>query len=186
MSVPPLLYAIPVPKYKRRYLVMVGDGLSILRILQFRERIAPNHLHKFVENYEQVKEIRKALARIVVVPGDLHLGGFHFLQSVYDFFSGGFLQPMHALLGWKRLRHTDVSQTYFVADDLAELVFEQVQLFLYKRSLKERLKLSLHDAISIKNVKGKLKKPWRLLNLTLMILAKGTPRFFACLPILTG
>jgi hypothetical protein len=74
-----------VADIKERWLVLIGDGLTVQRILQFREKLGPKET-TFIDNYEQVKSIGKALEHIAVCPGDLHGGGFHFLQPIYDIF----------------------------------------------------------------------------------------------------
>jgi len=86
-------------------------------------------LFSFMENYEQVREIRQAMDHVAVFPGDLHLGGFHFLQSIYNIFYGGLLQPMQAALGWKRIRYADVSQCYKVANNLTCFCREGIEFF---------------------------------------------------------
>ena len=62
----------------------------------------------FRQYYKQSLVFSQAMNRVVMIPGDLHGGGFHFLAVVYLLFYGGFLQPLQYALGWKRIRGTDI------------------------------------------------------------------------------
>jgi hypothetical protein len=115
----------------QRWLIMIGDGLTVQRILQYRDRLAPKEIHSFAENYEQVRDLRVALGHIAIVPGDLHAGGFHFLQPIFDLFFPALIQPIQAKMQWKRLKYRDVSQSYKVAVDVSGLCCEAIELFLF-------------------------------------------------------
>jgi hypothetical protein len=69
----------------------------------------------------------------LMIPGDLHGGGIHFLSVSYLLFYGGFLQPLQYALGWKRIRGTDVTKTYQQCAALALLVLGELERGLYGR-----------------------------------------------------
>jgi hypothetical protein len=49
----------------------------------------------FQEFYHKSTIFAQALNRIIMVPGDLHGGGFHFFMVVFQLFYGGFLQALN-------------------------------------------------------------------------------------------
>jgi hypothetical protein len=68
----------------------------------------------------------------LMIPGNLHGGGFHFLAVVYLLYYGGFLQAIQFALGWKRIRGSDVTKTYQQCASLALLVLGEVERGLYR------------------------------------------------------
>ena len=128
----------PADDIKDCWLLLVGDGLSLQRIMQFKEKISPKHIHSFTKNYYQARHIREALERVVIVPGDLHAGGFHFLQPIFDLYYHALLHPFQVLLGWKRVRYGDVTQCYKIACDLATFVDRQGVRYLFRLFMGQR------------------------------------------------
>jgi hypothetical protein len=85
----------------------------------------------FQEFYHKSTIFAQALNRIIMVPGDLHGGGFHFLMVVFQLFYGGVLQAFQTALGWKKIRGTDVTKTYEQSAQLASLVLAEVERQMY-------------------------------------------------------
>jgi hypothetical protein len=86
--------------------------------------------------------IQKALGQIIHIPGDLHGGCFHFLSAIYNIFYGALLQPIQSLLGWKRIKGTDVTKCYQQAAGLAMMVACEIDrqlISFYFHSLYENM-----------------------------------------------
>jgi hypothetical protein len=82
-----------------RWLILVSDGLSHLRVANFKDCME-DQSRNFQEFYHKSTIFAQALNRIIMVPGDLHGGGFHFvLMVVFQLFYGGFLQAFQTALG---------------------------------------------------------------------------------------
>ena len=121
------IYA-PVDGWEKKWLFLVGDGLSLDRIFQFFDdvmAITDAKTMSFCNAYRQAMAITQVLHRIVPINGDLHVR-FHMLDSVYRLFYGGFLQCFQHRLKWKRLDAQDVSHSYRLAHRLAVIVFEEL------------------------------------------------------------
>ena len=86
--------------YKERYVMLVGDGLSQVRVKTF-ENLIQESSFRFKENFRATDMIRRALSQVIHVTGDLHGGRFHFLATIYSLFYGSFIQYIQILLGWK-------------------------------------------------------------------------------------
>lgn len=73
------------PNADQCYLLMVGNGLTQMCAKPFSEMI-----HKTSSLYGPCHKItvmlQKALDRVIFLPGDLHGGGFHIMQVVYNLF----------------------------------------------------------------------------------------------------
>ena len=113
------------PNWKQQALVVIGDGLSLDRIRQFFDdikEITYGTVSSFKDTYLQSLVLNQALSRVVPVPGDLHTS-FHQLDSIYQIFWGGFLQPICWRLGWKKVKGTDVTATYSQCRMLADLMY---------------------------------------------------------------
>jgi hypothetical protein len=76
--------------------------------------------------------VAKALDRLVLVVGDLHGGGFHFLGAVYSLFYGAFMQPAQFTIGWKRIKGLDVTKNYQQSAALATMMLGEVERGLYQ------------------------------------------------------
>jgi hypothetical protein len=87
--------------------------------------------HNFQEFYHKSTIFAQALNRIIMVPGDLHGGGFQFFMVVFQLFNGGFLQAFQTALGWKKIRGTDFTKTYEQSAQLASLVLAEVERQMY-------------------------------------------------------
>jgi hypothetical protein len=118
--------------YENRWLITYGDGLSQMRVRSYSDTINAASVN-FREYYEQSTLFSRALDRVVMVPGDLHGGGFHFLGVVFILFYGSFMQPVQYAMGWKRIRGSDVSKTYQQSALLALIVLNEVERGLYGR-----------------------------------------------------
>ena len=113
-----------------RWLILVGDGLSHVRVANFKDCME-DRSRNFQELYHKSTIFAQALGRIVMVPGDLHGGDFHFLMVIFHLFYGGFLQVIQVALGWKKIRGTDVTKTYEQLAQLAIIVLTEVERQLY-------------------------------------------------------
>jgi hypothetical protein len=69
-----------------RYLFLVGDALSIVRCLSFQRDLLQREGRSFCTCYKERQVIRKALNQMVIIPGDLHEGGFHQYTLFYPAF----------------------------------------------------------------------------------------------------
>jgi hypothetical protein len=119
-----------------RWLILVGDGLSHVRVANFKDCME-DRSRNFQEFYHKSTIFVQALNRIVMVPGDLHGGGFHFLMVIFQLFYGGFLQVIQVALEWKKIRGTNVTRTYEQSAQLAIIVLTEVE--------QERFPLTQHQ-----------------------------------------
>lgn len=79
--------------YKERYLLMVRDGLPQMRAKQFSDLIDETST-SYGPRHEVTVMLQKALDQVVFIPGNLHSGGFHIMQIVYNLFYGSILQKV--------------------------------------------------------------------------------------------
>ena len=93
--------------YKGRHLVVVGDGLSQIRVRKFSQLINETCFSLGKEQHATAM-IHKAMKPILNFTGDLHGGCFHFLAAGYSIFCASLIQPIHNLLGWNCISGTDV------------------------------------------------------------------------------
>ena len=82
------------------FLVMVGDGLSQMRARQFSELIDET-CTSYSPWHRVTTTLQKVLEQVIFIPGDLHGGGFHIMQVIYNLFYGALLQKLQAVLKWK-------------------------------------------------------------------------------------
>jgi hypothetical protein len=78
--------------YESKWMITVGDGLSQMRMRQYNESVDAAASVNFRQYYRQSIVFSKAMNRVLMIPGDLHGGGFHFLATVYLLYYGSFLQ----------------------------------------------------------------------------------------------
>ena len=109
--------------YKTWFVMLVGDGLSQIRVKTFEKMIEDSSFH-FKETHKATTTIRKALGQVIHITGDLHGGCFHFLSAMYSLFYGSFIQFMQILLGWKRIHGSDVTKCYLQAACLVLMICE--------------------------------------------------------------
>jgi hypothetical protein len=125
--------------YKERRLMIVGDGLSQIRVRTFADLMAETSYSKFDDDHENCNVIQKALKQTINITGDLHGGCFHFLQAVFHLFFGSIIQPIQVLLGWKRIRGSDVTKCYQQAASLAILIADEIDRQMFGTFLVEML-----------------------------------------------
>jgi hypothetical protein len=114
--------AVKLPDdYKKRWLVLVGDRLSQMRLQAFKDMLN-TYLYSFEKRYDMAQLLSKALDQCVALPGDLHGGGFHFLVVVYNLYYGGFIQP---------IRGRDTTHCYQQASGLVTMILLEVERQLY-------------------------------------------------------
>ena len=75
--------------------------------------------------------IYKATKQIINVTGDLHGGWFYFLAAGNSIFYASLIQPIHNLLGWKRISGTDVTKCYQQAAGIDILIADKLEKNLY-------------------------------------------------------
>ena len=73
----------------KRYLVIVGDGLSQMPALIFNKLIK-DLLSSFGAQHKTTAKVAKGMQQIIHVPGDLHGGCFHFLSAIYSLYYAAF------------------------------------------------------------------------------------------------
>jgi hypothetical protein len=112
--------------YEEKYLMLVGDGLSQIRVRTFTNLI-DTHSYSYNEKREQTLMIQKAMKQVVNVTGDLHGGCFHFLSAIFALYYGSLIQPIQTLLGWKRIRGSDVTKCYQQAAGLALMISHELE-----------------------------------------------------------
>jgi hypothetical protein len=78
---------------------------------------------------------QQASSCLQMVPGMFHVS-MHQLNLLYNFFYGGFMQPVQTLLGWRRIRK-DVTTRYQYCACLATLMHEECTRLLYVTWLKD-------------------------------------------------
>ena len=89
--------------YKDRWLMVIGDGLTQIRVRTFIELIESS-CYDFGEKQAKTEMIKEALGQIIHVTGDLHGGLFHFLAAIYSLFYPCLIQIIQIILGWKQSR----------------------------------------------------------------------------------
>ena len=129
------------PNASKRYLLMVSDGLTQMRAKQFNKLIEETS-HSFGPRYKVTVMLQKAMDQVNFIPGDLHGGGFHIMQVVYNLFYGAFIQKIQAVLKWKRICGSDVSKCYQQATSLASIFATELEHGV----LAEYIKIVHHSA----------------------------------------
>ena len=71
-------------------------------------------------------EVTKSL-QLIHVPRDLHGGCFHFLSAIYSLYYGALIQPIQALVGWKRIKGSDITKCYQQAAGLAIMIASELE-----------------------------------------------------------
>ena len=74
--------------------------------------------------------IRRALGQVIHVTGDLHGWRFHFLATIYSLFYGSLIQYIQVLLGWKKIRGSDVTNCYQQATGLVLMTADEADKLL--------------------------------------------------------
>ena len=114
------------PNYKEKYMMLVGDGLSQVRVKSL-EDLVKNSSFWFSNQQETAHMIHEALGQVINITGDLHGGRFHFLASIYNLYYGSIIQFCQHLLKWKRIRGTDVTKCYQQAAGLAMMISDEIE-----------------------------------------------------------
>ena len=124
--------------YDQRHVMLIGDGLSQIRVKTFETMIQESSFW-FKENFCATDMVRKALGQIIHVTGDLHGGRFHFLAKIYSLFYGSFIQFTHLLLGWKHICGTDVTKCYQQAAGLILMAADEIEKVFFSAYLHDVL-----------------------------------------------
>jgi hypothetical protein len=90
--------------YESKWQITIGNGLSQMRMRQYNESV-DKALVNFQQYFRQSLVFSQTMNWVLMISGDLHGGGFHFLAVVYLLFYGGFLQAMQYSMGWTRIRY---------------------------------------------------------------------------------
>ena len=118
------------PDWEKRNLILFGDGLSQVRARAFEELIQKSN-HLFGVQHDMKAKLKKVMSQVVHITGDLHGGNFHFLSAVYSLFYGSLIQPIQLMLGWKRIRGSDVTKCYQQAAGLALMIADAIEKHLF-------------------------------------------------------
>jgi hypothetical protein len=120
--------------WKKKWLFIVGDGLSLERMFQFfddvmsavdgRQSLLDGKKWSFRKAFQQSLVFNDVIERVVPINGDLH-SRFHTLDTLYRLFYGGFLQPIQQHLPWKKICGTDVTKLYEQCHLLIMTVYEE-------------------------------------------------------------
>ena len=97
--------------------------------------------YSFGEQHETTAKVAKGMQQIIHVPGDLHGGCFHFLSAIYSLYYAALIQPIQALIGWKRIKGTDVTKCYQQAAGLAMMITGELEKHLCRMSIRGHPKL---------------------------------------------
>ena len=79
---------------------MVGDGLTQIHAKQFTDMIDESST-LYGPCHRVTQMLQKVLEQVIFILGDLHGGGFHIMQVVYNLFYGTLLQKIQSILKWK-------------------------------------------------------------------------------------
>ena len=120
--------------FEKRYLVIVGDGLSQMRARTSNDLIEDS-AYSFGQQHEMTAKVAKGMQQIIHVPGDLHGGSFHFLSAIYSLYYAALIQPIQALIGWKRIKGTDVTKCYQQATGLAMMITGELEKHLFHHEI---------------------------------------------------
>ena len=123
------------PNAQERYLLMVGDSLTQMRAKRFSELIDETST-SYCPRHKVTQMLQKAMDQVIFIPGDLHGGGFHIMQVVYNLFYGALIQKAQALLKWKRICRSDVSKCYQQAASLMSMLATEVAQQLFTEYVK--------------------------------------------------
>ena len=127
--------------YMERYVMLVGDGLSQVRVKTFEKMIQESSF-RFQKNFQETDMIQKALGQVIHITGDLHGGRFHFLATIYSLFYQSFIQFIQILLGWKQIQGSNVTKCYQAAG-LVLMAGDKVKKLLVTTYLHEVLYTNL-------------------------------------------
>ena len=113
------------PNARERFLVMVGDGLTQICAKQFKDMIEETST-SYGPRHRITRMLQNTIEQVIFIPVDLHGGGFHIMQVIYNLFYGILLQKLQAVLKWKRICSSDVSKCYQQSTSLALIAATEV------------------------------------------------------------
>ena len=87
-----------VDESKHKWLYLIGDGLTHVRLKSF-VNVITDSLYSYKEDYEIWRVLLRALGQVILGVGDLQGGEFAILNSIYTLFYGGYLQAFQTALG---------------------------------------------------------------------------------------
>ena len=87
--------------------------------------------YSFGAQHETTAKVAKVMQQITHVPGDLHGGCFHFLSAIYSLYYAALIQPIQALISWKRMKGTDVTKCYQQAAGLLMMITGELEKQLF-------------------------------------------------------
>ena len=95
--------------------------------------------------------LQKALDQVVFIPGDLHSGGFHLMQIVYNLFYVYILQKVQTVLKWKQICGSNVSKHYQQETSLASMSAVEIEHHLLSHYIKgiEECEVELERCMNI-------------------------------------
>jgi hypothetical protein len=114
------------PDYKNKWMMLVGDGLTQMRVRTFVD-IINKSCYDFGQQQEKMAMIKEALGQVIHITGDLHGGLFHFLSANYSLFYPCLIQIVQELLAWKRICGSDITKCYQQAAGLAIMIADELE-----------------------------------------------------------
>ena len=120
---------------KEHYLIMVGDGLTQIRAKQFAEIIEESS-SSYGPRQRTSMMIQRALDQVIFIHGDLHGGGFHIMQVIYNLFYGAIIQKVQTVLKWKQICGSDVSKCYQQVASLATVLATEMERHFTSKYIK--------------------------------------------------
>ena len=118
------------PDLGKRNMALYGDGLTCERFRNCKDQLLERQA-TFNKHYEQISAVMRAVDRVIMMPGDLHGGGFHTLGPVYTVFYGGFIQVFQIALGYKRIDASKVEKSYEQSSLLLLRVLRECERHMY-------------------------------------------------------
>ena len=95
-----------------------------------------NQSFSFSEEYKQKIISKKALGRVVQIPGPLHMA-FHMCQCIFTIYSD-FLKNCQVVVGWKKINFLKVSESFRQCKALLLLALDEAERLMWDIFLKDK------------------------------------------------
>mmetsp|Transcript_13333 Transcript_13333/g.19067 ORF Transcript_13333/g.19067 Transcript_13333/m.19067 type:complete len:244 (-) Transcript_13333:212-943(-) len=120
--------------WDKKFIYLCLDGLSLDWHRSFQKRLMKLQV-TFKKAYQQGMVFRKALDRVIEVPGPLHQA-FHIIQCIYNLYN--FLMKWcGSVLGWKKIKYSEVSQSFHMCRQLLFIVLEELERLAWDKFICE-------------------------------------------------
>ena len=121
--------------YEEKKLYLCMDGLSLERYRAMEKNLM-NQSFSFSEEYKQKIISKKALGRVVQIPGPLHMA-FHMCQCLFTIYSD-FLKNCQVVVGWKKINFLKVSESFRQCKALLLLALDEAERLMWDIFLKDK------------------------------------------------